>query len=170
MLQTTYIIRFNDCDPFGHLNNSKYIDYMLNAREDHLRQHHQLKLDDFYKQGIAWVVSQHEICYARPANYNETVCIESDLIEVGDTDLVVEMRMFDETCTTLKALMWTRFTSVNIKTGRREAHTSEFLELLNTLKVDHIDTPQGIRARLKVFSHPRTHSNAVPVAGNDHPA
>ena len=29
-------IRFPDCDPFNHLNNSKYIDYIINAREDHL--------------------------------------------------------------------------------------------------------------------------------------
>jgi acyl-CoA thioester hydrolase len=34
-----YTVRFNDCDPLGHLNNSKYIDYFLNAREDHLKEH-----------------------------------------------------------------------------------------------------------------------------------
>ena len=30
--------RFSDCDPFGHLNNARYIDYFINAREDHLRR------------------------------------------------------------------------------------------------------------------------------------
>lgn len=34
--KSTAKIRFIDCDPIGHLNNSKYLDYMLNAREDHV--------------------------------------------------------------------------------------------------------------------------------------
>ncbi len=27
-------IRFQDCDPFNHLNNAAYINYLINARED----------------------------------------------------------------------------------------------------------------------------------------
>ena len=34
--QSEVLVRFADCDPFNHLNNSKYIDYFINAREDHL--------------------------------------------------------------------------------------------------------------------------------------
>ena len=29
-------VRFQDCDPFGHLNNARYIDYFLNARQDQI--------------------------------------------------------------------------------------------------------------------------------------
>ena len=29
-----YTIRFTDCDLFGHLNNGRYIDYLLNARKN----------------------------------------------------------------------------------------------------------------------------------------
>ena len=34
-----YKIRFNDGDLFGHLNNSRYLDYFINAREDHLKEY-----------------------------------------------------------------------------------------------------------------------------------
>ena len=27
--ESTRIVRFQDCDPYGHLNNAKYIDYLL---------------------------------------------------------------------------------------------------------------------------------------------
>jgi acyl-CoA thioester hydrolase len=27
-LESTAVIRFQDCDPFGHLNNARYIDYL----------------------------------------------------------------------------------------------------------------------------------------------
>ncbi len=30
--ETQIVIRFQDCDPFGHLNNARYIDYFVNAR------------------------------------------------------------------------------------------------------------------------------------------
>ena len=29
-VSTTVKIRFSDCDPIGHLNNVKYLEYMLN--------------------------------------------------------------------------------------------------------------------------------------------
>ncbi|HYF30727.1 MAG TPA: acyl-CoA thioesterase [Chitinophagaceae bacterium] len=149
LLETSYTIRFNDCDPFGHLNNSRYIDYMLNAREDHLKQFHQLSLDTFYKQGFGWVVTGHEIFFLRPANYNETVVIQSDLLEVDDPHLLVEMRMLDETRTTLKAILWTRFASVNIKTGRKENHTEEFLHTLKGLLATGINPGPGLKARVQ---------------------
>lgn len=61
-------VRFQDCDPFNHLNNSKYIDYFINAREDHLLENYNL---DIYtmalKEGISWVVASNQISYLRPA-------------------------------------------------------------------------------------------------------
>ncbi|HEX6181861.1 MAG TPA: acyl-CoA thioesterase [Chitinophagaceae bacterium] len=148
-LETSYTIRFNDCDPFGHLNNSKYIDYMLNAREDHLKQFHQLNLDEFYKKGLGWVVTGHEILYLRPANYNETVVIQSDLIEGGDSDLLVEMRMLDETNTILKSILWTRFACVNIKSGKRDTHSPEFMELVKELVNKDANTSAGLQSRVQ---------------------
>ena len=65
--QSFYPIRFNDCDPFGHLNNSKYIDYFLNAREDHLKEHYDIDLKVWAQQGQAFVVSAHEISDPVPA-------------------------------------------------------------------------------------------------------
>jgi acyl-CoA thioester hydrolase len=146
--QTFYTVRFNDCDPFSHLNNSKYIDYMLNAREDHLSQFHQIDLGDFHKRGFGWVVTNHEIQYIRPAAYNEKVAIQSDLIETGDSHLLVEMRMYDESGNTIKAILWTKFTCVNIKTGKKQVHPADFMTLANDMLVSNIDTSFGLKGRL----------------------
>lgn len=144
-----YTIRFNDCDPMGHLNNARYIDYMLNAREDHLKQAYQITLPEYLKQGIAWVVRRHDIQYVRPAFYNENVCIESRLIELGESHVLVEMLMFDEKQTTLKAIMWTNFTSIDVKTGRRKDHPAAFMDFAATIKVDDVNIDGGITERLK---------------------
>ena len=36
ILSSTAVIRFQDCDPYAHLNNGRYLDYFMNAREDQL--------------------------------------------------------------------------------------------------------------------------------------
>jgi YbgC/YbaW family acyl-CoA thioester hydrolase len=149
LLKTFYTVRFSDCDPMGHLNNARYIDYMLNAREDHLKQAYQINLLEYHKQGIAWVVRRHDIQYVRPAFYNEVVCIESRLIELSESHVLVEMLMFDEQQTTLKAILWTNFTSVDVKTGRRKEHPAAFMEFAAGVKVDDVNIPAGVTERVK---------------------
>jgi len=130
-LQSFYTIRFGDCDPFRHLNNARYIDYLLNAREDHLRDHYQMDLADYYRRGQGWVVLQHEIIYLRPASFNESVCIRSALLDISPGDLLVEMLMLDAAQKQLKALMHTRFVPVSLTTGKKEPHTPEFMEFIS---------------------------------------
>jgi YbgC/YbaW family acyl-CoA thioester hydrolase len=150
-MQTYYTVRFNDCDPFGHLNNSRYIDYMLNAREDHLSQFYKIELGHFHKQGYGWVVTNHEIQYIRPAAYNEKVCIQSELIEAGDSHLLVEMRMYDEAINTLKTILWTKFTCVNMKTSRKEIHPEDFMHIANSMLVRDVKIEDGLKGRVTEF-------------------
>ena len=52
---SSVIIRFQDCDPFGHLNNARYLDYFINAREDHLAEYYDLDIYERQKQlNINW--------------------------------------------------------------------------------------------------------------------
>ena len=129
-LRSNYTIRFSDCDPFGHLNNARYVDYFLNAREDHLKTHYDLDLAAFYRKGLGWVVMQHEIVYLRPANMNEVVCIQTALLDAGPDHLLLESVMFDEKIKQVKAVMQTRFVPVSLSTGKRESHSAEFMEFL----------------------------------------
>lgn len=144
-----YTIRFTDCDLFGHLNNGRYIDYLLNAREDHLKTEYGLDLTDFYKQGVSWLVAGHEISYIRPAAYNERVSIKSVLLRAEAGSLLVEMQMMDENETHLKSLMWTKFIHVNVKTGRRENHTDAFMDFARSIEVNEVDITKGYQQRLK---------------------
>lgn len=138
-LQSFYTIRFGDCDPFRHLNNARYIDYFLNAREDHLRDNYQMDLAGFYSKGRGWVVQQHEIIYLRPASFNEMVCIRSGLLYAGLEQLHVELLMLDSSQTQLKALMHTKFVPVSLHTGRREPHTQEFMQFLSDKILPGVD-------------------------------
>ena len=145
-----YKVRFNDCDPFGHLNNSKYIDYFLNAREDHLKESYGIDLKEWAAQGNIFVVSSHEIRYLRPVTYNESISIRSALIGWGETSLQVEMLMYDAD-KELKAILWTGFTRINARTGRKEVHPAEFLAFMEEVLVENVDPAMGLTARVGVL-------------------
>jgi YbgC/YbaW family acyl-CoA thioester hydrolase len=148
---TLYTVRFNDCDPLGHLNNSKYIDYFLNAREDHLKESYGIDLKEWASRGLGFVVSRHEIQYIRAVTYNDIICIRSVLFGYGDNYLDVEMSMYDQAKQSLKAILWSRFTRINTRTGRKEDHTAEITEFARQVLVPGIDIEEGMNARIAVL-------------------
>jgi YbgC/YbaW family acyl-CoA thioester hydrolase len=143
-----YQVRFNDCDPFGHLNNSRYIDYFINAREDHLATHYQFFFPEWIQNGQGWVVAGHEINYLKPANAYEMVCIQTSVVEYSDVQLLVEAVMLDEKQQQVKAVQWSRFVFVNIKTGKKEKHPDDLMSLLQSVKNHKIDASGGLKIRL----------------------
>ena len=127
-------IRFQDCDPFNHLNNGKYIDYFMNHREDELIKNYDI---DIYKmaklQGKSWVSSSNQIVYLKPAFLMESITIESQLIYFDQTNLRVEMRMYNEDKSHLKAVIWCGFVHYNLETQKRELHSEDMMTLFNNI-------------------------------------
>lgn len=137
--ESTHIIRFPDCDPFNHLNNGKYIDYFINAREDHLAHQYGFEIFNYSKEtGKSWVVGQNQIAYFIPASLMEKVIIQSTVLEFNASDILVEMRMWDERKQRLKSLLWTRFVHVDMKEGKRVNHDEslfeKFIPIVNALE------------------------------------
>ncbi len=130
VLESKTKIRFQDCDPFNHLNNGSYIDYFMNHREDALIEHYNI---DIYKMaktlGKSWVSSSNQIAYLKPAFLMETVAIESQLIKSTDSELYVEMRMYNENKSHLKAIIWCGFVHFNLLKQKREIHTEDLMQL-----------------------------------------
>lgn len=139
VLESTQLIRFADCDPFHHLNNSRYIDYFINAREDHLMKFHDFEIYSYAKKnGKSWVVGQNQIAYLAPANLMEKVIIESTILKWNASDILVEMRMWDENKTRLKSILWTTFVHIDLTTMKRIDHeeslNEKFLDFENPLE------------------------------------
>jgi len=123
------LIRFPDCDPFNHLNNARYIDYFINAREDHIMANMNFNIYHFAQEnGLGWVVSKNQIVYLKPAYLMETVVIDSMLLRLGEKDLLVEMKMWNERKDKLKSVLWSNFVHINMKTQKPENHSQQLLE------------------------------------------
>ena len=130
-------IRFIDCDPIGHLNNSKYLDYMLNAREDHVEDNYGFTYQDIIKQtGSTWVTIQNEIAYLKEVRYNTTVEVTSKIIEIGSRTSTVEIIMKNPDTGLVNAVLWTTVIFFNLTTRKADVLPEHLQELFTKFFVE----------------------------------
>ena len=149
--ETTRRVHFQDCDMLGHLNNARYLDYFLNAREDHTATHYALNLGALaQEQRAAWVITKHHLSYLRPARHAETVRIGTQLIHFDNQNLVVEMQMRSADNSRLLALLWSEMAFVQLPAGTRLNHSDELMDLLDQIDIEGVDyDPDGFDERVK---------------------
>ncbi|WP_299551410.1 acyl-CoA thioesterase [Seonamhaeicola sp.] len=134
VLESKTKIRFQDCDPFNHLNNGSYINYFMNHREDELIKNYDIDVYKMaHKLGKSWVSSSNQIAYLKPALLMETVIIESQLIHYTNSELKVEMRMYNEDKSHLKAIIWSGFVHFNLLKQKRAFHTEDLMGLFKAI-------------------------------------
>ena len=150
VLESTAVIRFQDCDPFGHLNNARYIDYFMDARTEQLIDAYEFDLFAVgQKFGSNWVVSKTKIVYLLPAGIREKVIIQTRLILATERKLVVEAIMLDEHNSHMKSVGWAEFTFVSLANGRPASHPDELMQLFNTVRIDGIYEAVTFDERIK---------------------
>jgi acyl-CoA thioester hydrolase len=132
ILESKAKVRFHDCDPFNHLNNSRYIDYIVTARGDQLMEHYSL---DIYalaqERGVGWVAAQTQIAYLAPARLMEEVIIQTQLLSFTEKALQVEALMWNSDKKVLKAVMWSKLVHYNLHTQRSHPHSEELQQLFH---------------------------------------
>ena len=149
--ESTYFVHFQDCDALQHLNNARYFDYFLNAREEHTHRYYQLNLMELARQLRAnWVVTHHQIAYLKPADHGQTVVIQTRLIHFDNSRLVIEGVMLNEEKNQLKALLWTTMRFVSLETGKPTDHPDDLMDMLEQLDVAHVSYDEdGFQSRVK---------------------
>jgi acyl-CoA thioester hydrolase len=132
VLESKMKIRFHDCDPFNHLNNSRYIDYIVAARGDQILDNYDL---DIYKlareEGLCWVSAQTQISYLVPAYLMEEVVIQTQLIEFSGKSLHVEALIWNSDKTMLKAVMWAKLVHFNLQAQKSFSHSADLMQLFS---------------------------------------
>ena len=132
--KSTAIVRFQDCDPFNHLNNARYLDYFMNAREDQLIREYDLDVFQMAAtKGRSWVIASNQIAYFRPALVMEEIVIDSQLIRFSERSIQVEMRMWDRDMSDLKSVLWARLTHFDLKHLKPLSHLEDFGEFFEKI-------------------------------------
>lgn len=129
-------IDFQDCDPFGHLNNTRYLNYFMHARTRHLKDAYGFDIYQHTAQtGNGWVVAKTHLAYLAPAKYNETVRLRTRLLHTDALRLVPEAVMLNQQGDLVHALGWIEFIYVNTASGRPVKHSGELKAFLDSISV-----------------------------------
>lgn len=149
--ESTAWIDFQDCDPFGHLNNTKYLNYIMHARTQQLKDAYGF---DIYahtqKTGNGWVVATTQLAYLAPAKFNETVRIQTRLLHKDAFRIVPEAVMLSEDGQRLHAIGWIEFVYVNISRGRPVKYEEDLGEFLESIRIPGFAwAPQDFSLRVK---------------------
>ncbi len=148
-MENSVLIRFQDCDPYGHLNNARYMDYFLNARQDQLAQFYNFHIfSDGRLMNHNWVVSKTQIAYLQPAAVMEETFIRTCLIQMGQRVLVIEAVMLDKTKRRVKAFAWIEFTYFNLATGRATSHPEDLMAFFRAVIINDVYEPDGFNQRI----------------------
>ena len=144
-------IDFQDCDPFGHLNNTKYLNYIMHARTQQLKDAYGF---DIYahtqKTGNGWVVATTQLAYLAPAKFNETVRIKTRLLHKDAFRIVPEAVMVSEDGARLNAVGWIEFVYVNIERGRPVKYEADLGAFLESIRIPGFEwAPQDFSLRVK---------------------
>ena len=150
-LESEVIARFQDCDPFGHLNNTRYMDYFINAREDQIIHYYDINIYEEAKETKAnWVISKTQIAYLRPVLVMEKVRIRTRLIHFTENELIVEGLMLDHEGQRLKCLSWVEFAYVSLTSGRPIKHNSDYMDLFRKVALTDSYNLDGFNQRVDV--------------------
>jgi len=150
-LESTMKIRFHDCDPFNHLNNSRYIDYIMAARGDQLIENYHFNIYKLAEeQGVGWVSAQTQISYFFPAYLMEEVTIETKLISFTEKSLLLEAMMWNRDKTGLKAVMWAKLVHYHLKMQKSFFHSSQLMEFFKQI-VDPLPVELSFEQRIQTL-------------------
>ena len=133
-------IAFRDCDAFGILYNTRYLDYVMDARYDHLIDYYDMDfLKHHYSGGGMFVIVSHQTSYFEPAKAHEDVLISTSTIIADAGKMLVEGAITSLDGKRLKFHQWTRLKVLNPRTGRSSAISDdELTQLRRTMSKSEI--------------------------------
>lgn len=156
-ISTLVKIRFSDCDPIGHLNNVKYLEYMFNAREDHVEDFYGFTYEAWMKKtGCTWITVQNQIAYLKEVRANAKVLISSKTIAISDRTSTIEILMKSEDHKIIYAVLWVQVIYFNMKTRKSELQPEEVKQLFAKYQENIPQTDFSARAK-----HFRKHNKSA---------
>lgn len=140
---STKIVSFKDCDAFGLLYNTRYLDYIMDARAEHLMKFYDL---DFFRDSQinheTWVVQGHQTAYIEPVRVHEEIIIRTRMFQVGKSSSHIEGLIFSGNGARLKYVQWTKLAYINLNTSAAQPYSPEITEFLDRFRAVE-DIPEG---------------------------
>jgi acyl-CoA thioester hydrolase len=91
-------VRFSDLDPYGHVNSTHYLDYVISARWVFALDQLHITDRSLVERGVGFYLAKAEIAFKRPILGTGSLAVSSHVSEVDGARLFVpfDIRSSDE--------------------------------------------------------------------------
>ena len=121
-------VRPDDIDMNNHVHNTKYLDYVLAARYEQMKNNYKMSMDEFIEKGFSWVVSAVHMDWKRALSLGDTAIIKTQLESVNGAQCKVNFWIENKKTKKLVSSGYFLYTMISIKTGRPARITEDIIE------------------------------------------
>lgn len=126
--KTSYRVRPDDIDMFQHVHNSRYFDYVMAARYDHMELFYGMAMEEFMSSGYGWVVRTAHIDYKRALVMGQEFSVETGIESINSKGCRVTFEIKMAKNNKIACDGWFDFILIDIKTGRSRHVTQEMID------------------------------------------
>lgn len=116
--QTEIKIRPDDIDLNNHVHNTKYLDYILAARYEQMRDNYKMPMSEFHKLGFNWVISITNIEYKRALKLEDKILVKTQVDSISGAQVKVNFWIVFKETEKVAAQGFITYTMISIKSGR----------------------------------------------------
>ncbi len=80
--ETNITVRPDDIDVNGHVHFSKYLDYLLAARYEQMKNNYKMSMEEFLQRGYTWVATNINITYKRAIMLSDKVTVRAQITDI----------------------------------------------------------------------------------------
>lgn len=131
MHTTSLTVRFNELDPYGHVNHAYYLTYFEHARIEALAAAG-LPLTGMQEQGFLFVVAEATVRFHRPALLGHVLTVETRLAKAGQVSARWAQRLARDGETVATLDLRTGIVGPDGKPRKAPASILEALDVLST--------------------------------------
>ncbi len=121
-------IRPDDIDLNNHVNNTKYLDFVLAARYEQMLKDYKMSMEDFHRLNFNWVVSVTHIEYKRSLKLDDKIIVRTQVDSVNGAQSKVNFWIIKKETEKIAAEGHLIYTMVSLKTGRPMRIPNEIIE------------------------------------------
>lgn len=118
--ETEMQVRPDDIDMNKHVHNSRYFDYVLAARYDQMERCYKMSIEEFLKEGLAWVVRSANIEFKRPLGLGDRFVVRTWIHEIYKDGVQVHFEILRKDNGKLSCNGFFNYTMIRSETGRSE--------------------------------------------------
>jgi acyl-CoA thioester hydrolase len=116
--EATLPVRFSDLDPYGHVNSTHYLDYVISARWAFARDRLNVTDRSLIEKKIGFYLAKAQTAFKRPILGSGSIVAKSHVAEIADARLFVPFEIRSADLATLHSDGVLEFLVIDLTTSK----------------------------------------------------